>query len=77
MVLMDKILMICQFLLLLNQNQVFLSTGDGSGRLENSLLKYYDGTNVLKNITLFKAAHHGSIASGENSEEFFMETTLR
>ena len=53
----------------------FLSTGDGSGRLENSLLKYYDGTNVLKNITLFKAAHHGSIASGENSEEFFMETT--
>lgn len=49
----------------------FLSTGDGSGLLEESLLKYYTGTNVLKNITLFKAAHHGSVSNKENSKELY------
>lgn len=49
----------------------FLSLGDLGGNGENGLLKYYDGTNVLSNVSLFKVSHHGSIYNGENSKKLF------
>lgn len=48
-----------------------LSMGDLGGNGENGLLKYYDGTNVLSNISIYKASHHGSTTNGENSSELF------
>ena len=48
----------------------FLTFGDlGSG--ETGLINYYKDTNVLKNVTCFKASHHGSTTNGENSSELY------
>lgn len=49
----------------------FLSLGDLGGNGENGLLKYYDGTNILSKVSLFKVSHHGSVYNGENSEKLF------
>lgn len=49
----------------------FLSLGDLGGNGENGLIKYYKGTNVLSDVSLMKASHHGSSYNGENSEELF------
>lgn len=48
----------------------FLTFGDlGSG--ETGLINYYKDTSVLKNVTCFKASHHGSTTNGENSSELY------
>lgn len=45
----------------------FLTFGDlGSG--ESGLINYYGETSILKDVTCFKASHHGSTGNGENSE---------
>lgn len=49
----------------------FLSCGDLGGNCENGLLNYYAGTNILSDVTLYKASHHGSTTNGENSKELF------
>ncbi len=49
----------------------FLSLGDLGGNGENGLVKYYQGTGVLSDVSLMKASHHGSSYNGENSEELF------
>ncbi len=49
----------------------FLSCGDLGGNGESGLLNYYKNTTVLKNVTLFKASHHGSTTNDENSEALF------
>ena len=55
--------MICQFLFIVeSKSGKFLSTGDGSGLLEESLLKYYTGAKCSKNIRCL-AAHHGSVSA--------------
>lgn len=46
----------------------FLSLGDLGGNGENGLLKYYKDTDILSNISLMKASHHGSTYNGENSK---------
>ena len=58
-----------------SKNFKFLSLGDLGGSGENGLLKYYDGTDVLKNINCYKASHHASISNGENSQRLFEVTT--
>ena len=55
-------------------NFKFLSLGDLGGAGENGLLKYYKDTNILSNVSVFKASHHGSVNNGENSEELFSTT---
>ena len=50
-----------------------LILGDLGGDGENGLLRYYQGTDVLKNISCFKASHHGSTNNNENSYELFKE----
>lgn len=55
-------------------NFKFLSLGDLGGNGENGLLKYYRGTNILSDVSLMKASHHGSSYNGENSEELFKTT---
>ena len=50
-----------------------LILGDLGGDGENGLLRYYQGTNVLKNISCFKASHHGSTNNNENSYNLFRE----
>lgn len=55
----------------INDKFKFLSLGDLGGNGENGLLKYYKGTNVLTDISLMKASHHGSSYNGENSKELF------
>lgn len=48
----------------------FLTFGDlGSG--ETGLINYYKDTSVLKNVTCFKASHHGSTTNKENSSELY------
>jgi|GEM_PF-6634198 metallo-beta-lactamase superfamily len=48
----------------------FLTFGDlGSG--ETGLINYYKDTSILKNVTCFKASHHGSTTNGENSSELY------
>lgn len=48
----------------------FLTFGDlGSG--ETGLINYYKDTSILKNVTCFKASHHGSTTNGENSSDLF------
>lgn len=49
----------------------FLACGDLGGNGENGLINYYKETSILKNITLYKAAHHGSTNNGENSKALF------
>lgn len=53
-----------------NGTSKFLTFGDlGSG--ETGLINYYKDTSVLKNVTCFKASHHGSTTNGENSSELY------
>ena len=49
----------------------FLSCGDMGGNGESGLLNYYNDTTVLKNVTLFKASHHGTTQNNENSKALF------
>ena len=55
----------------INDNFKFLSLGDLGGNGEDGLLKYYNNTTILSNISLFKASHHGSTYNNENSSELF------
>ena len=47
-------------------NFKFLSTGDLGGNGENGIINYYNGTDVLSNVTCYKASHHGSTTNREN-----------
>ncbi len=55
----------------INEKFKFLSLGDLGGNGENGLLKYYKDTNMLSDISLMKASHHGSSYNGENSKDLF------
>lgn len=55
----------------------FLSLGDLGGNGENALLKYYGKTDVLKNVSLYKPSHHGSINNDENSSNLFKKIKPR
>lgn len=50
-------------------NFKFLSLGDLGANGEDGLLKYYADTNVLSDVSLFKASHHGSTANKGTSKE--------
>ena len=52
----------------------FLSFGDLSGEGEKSILNYYSNTDMLENVSCFKASHHGSTNNGENSQNLFKTT---
>ena len=54
-----------------SKNAKFLALGDLGGDGESGILNYYKDTNVLKNITCFKASHHGSTHNNENSASLF------
>lgn len=54
-----------------DQTSKLLLLGDLGGLGENGLLKYYEPTDVLTNITCFKASHHGSTTNKENSKKLF------
>lgn len=54
-----------------NSSFKFLSLGDLGGNGEESLLKYYAGTNVLEGVTCYKLSHHSSTHNGENSPNLF------
>lgn len=62
---------ICVCFTVVKKSFKFLSLGDLGGKGENGLLKYYRDTDILSTTTLFKASHHGSTDSKENSEELF------
>jgi hypothetical protein len=53
----------------------FLGNGDLGGNGENSLLKYYASSQILSQITYYKASHHGSTYNGENSQLLFQKIT--
>ena len=61
---------ICVCFLVESGNNKLLITGDLGTYGEDGLLRYYQGTDVLSNVTCFKAAHHGSTSArpiAENS----------
>ncbi len=49
-----------------NNKFKFLSCGDAGGNGENALINYYRGTDILSNVSVFKASHHGSTTNYEN-----------
>lgn len=56
---------------IVKNNFKFLSCGDMGGNGESGLINYYKDTSILKNVSLYKAAHHGSTNNGENSQTLF------
>lgn len=54
-----------------HKNFKFMGSGDMGGNVESGLIKYYGKTDILKNVTVYKASHHGSTNNGENSKELF------
>lgn len=56
---------------LVSGNFKFLTLGDLGGNGENGLINYYTGTDILNNVTVYKASHHGSTKNGENSATLF------
>ena len=53
-----------------NGNEKFVSFGD-TGSAESGIISYYKDTDLLKDVTCFKASHHGSTSNGENSSDLF------
>ncbi len=64
-----------------SNNFKYLGLGDLGGNGEDGLLQYYGNTDILSNITVQKASHHGSTGSSssdeqrENSIDLFKKTT--
>lgn len=60
----------------LNSNFKYLSTGDAVGQASNSLFNYYKNTDVLKNVSLYKLAHHGSTENDANKDDVYGKSIL-
>jgi len=54
-----------------NGNKKFVSFGDLGGNGEGGVINYYKDTDLLKDVTCFKASHHGSTSNDENSAQLF------